>query len=326
MAEAPAPGLWAELRSKRPTYDDALATTPVSHGGVATDMLFGMDQQGDLHLLIPVEGGPAGQKTPDLQGLRVRHRHISEVGQYLDLMATACHEHLFSPLCGEIITAVLDHGRKPWETVFATIRAWQSAWKPIAMAMGKTVQVGLFGELLTLERVMIPAIGPRAVHHWSGPDQERHDFVGTTLHLEVKTTRKGRHEHEISRLDQLRIPGGRSLMVVSVLVEESATGAETIASRMDSISDLLRTDPAASDTFQAKMVQMGWSEDMRRSGELLKFHLRGSLLLPVDDFFPRLPDDFSPPTGVVSVHYTVDLANLPSMDLDEAMRAVSTGF
>jgi len=289
-------------------------------------MLFGMDQLGDLHLLIPVEGDPTGQKTPDLQGLRVRHRHLSEADEYLDLMATACHEHLFSPLCGEIVTAVLDHGRKPWETVFATIRAWQSAWKPTAMAMEKKVQVGLFGELLTLERVMIPAIGPRAVHHWSGPDQEPHDFVGSSLDLEVKTTRKGRHEHEISRFDQLRAPDGRTLMVVSVLLEESAKGAETVASRMDAVSDLLRADPEASDTFQAKMVKIGWSEEMRRSGELLKFHIGGSLLLPVDDCFPRLPDDFNLPNGVVSVRYTVDLANLPAMTLEEATRAVRLGF
>ena len=33
--------------------------------------------------------------------------------------------------------------------------------------------------------------------------------------------------------------------------------------------------------------------------------------------FPRLPDGFSPPSGVVSVKYTIDLANLPSLGMDE---------
>ena len=47
--------------------------------------------------------------------------------------------------------------------------------------MDKTVQVGLFGEALTLEHLKIPAIGTPAVFHWGGPDGERHDLVGTTL-------------------------------------------------------------------------------------------------------------------------------------------------
>lgn len=326
VTESPMADLWAGLRAQKPSYEDALVTVPALQADSMTGPMYGMDRQGDMHLLIPVQEGPTGARTPDLQGLRVRHRHLSEGGEYLDLVASACHERLFSPLCGEILTAVMDRKRKPWDAVSATIRAWQSAWKPASIGMEKIVQVGLFGELLTLERIMIPAIGSRAVHHWSGPDQERHDFVGASLHLEVKTTRKGRHEHEISRMDQLRVPLGRRLIVVSVLVEESAAGAETVASRMDTITDRLRSDPEASDLFQAKMVQVGWSEDLRRSGELLRFHLRGSLILAVDEHFPRLPDDFSPPSGVVAVRYTVDLANLPAMDMAEALLAVESGF
>lgn len=327
MVDVPTSKMWAELRTRKPTYEDALETVPVTLPGPMTGIMYGMDQQGDLHLLIPVECGSSGQKQPDLRGLRVRHRHLSDGAEYLDLATAACHERIFSPLCSDILTAVVKQKRKPWDAVSATIRAWQLAWKPCAPAMEKTVQVGLFGELLALEHIMIPAIGPRAVHHWSGPDQERHDFVGTALHLEVKTTRKNRHEHEISRLDQLRSPNGRSLIVVSLVLEESVQGTETVATHMDAISELLRADPEASDTFQAKMVQIGWSEEMRRTGELLRFHQDvRSLLLRVDGQFPRLPDDFNPPTGVISVRYTVDLANLPAMDRDEVLQAVSMGF
>jgi hypothetical protein len=65
---------------------------------------------------------------------------------------------------------------------------------------------------------------------------------------------------------------------------------------------------------------------MRRSGELLRFHLRGDAYFPVDTGFPRLPDDYSPPPGVVSVKYTVDLANLPSIDMSKAKELVKAGF
>jgi hypothetical protein len=171
---------------------------------------------------------------------------------------------------------------------------------------------------------MIPCLGPSAVDQWSGPESERHDFVGDRLHVEVKTTRKSRHEHEISRLDQLRVPDGCRLLVVSILLEQSIGGAETIATRMDAIVDLLRNDASAMDAFMTKMVNMGWAEEMRRSGELARFHLRGASVFVVDEDFPRIPDDFTPPSGVVSVKYTVDLANLPTLGMDEVRATIES--
>jgi hypothetical protein len=322
MADAPTPALWASLREARPVHDDALTTASAGTGPNGCELLFAVDRRSELHLLIPVDSGPPGDKPADLQGLRVRHRHLEGGVQYLDLIAGAAHERLFSPFSGEVLSAVIDQGRRPWDAVAAIMRAWQSAWKPTVPNMAKTVQVGLFGELLTLEKIMIPALGPPAVHLWSGPDSERHDFVGMTLHLEVKTTRKSRHEHEISRLDQLRVPCGRRLVLVSVLVEESAAGVESVGTKMEEVADLIRADATASDAFQAKMVQLGWSDGLRRSGELLRFHLRDANIYEVNDSFPRLPDDFEPPKGVVAIRYTVDLANVPSIDVDDAIGLV----
>ena len=174
---------------------------------------------------------------------------------------------------------------------------------------------------------MIPALGPRAVHHWSGPAHERHDFVGTGLHFEVKTTRKNRHEHEISRADQLSVPEGRRLMLASLLLEESTMGAESLADRVDAVTDLLRADATAADAFQAKLVQIGWSEELRSTGELLRFHSAfKSLILPVEGPFPRLPDEFVLPSGIVALRYTVDLENLPAFSRDEVLDEVRRGF
>jgi hypothetical protein len=171
---------------------------------------------------------------------------------------------------------------------------------------------------------MVPCLGPRAVDQWSGPDFERHDFVGDRLHIEVKTTRKGRHEHEISRVDQLRVPQGCQLLVVSIQVEESVGGSETIATRMDGVIELIRKDAASVDTFMAKMVNIGWLDEMCDSGELLRFNLRDVCAYEVDDEFPRLPDDFTPPSGIVAVRYTIDLANLPALGAEELKAVVKS--
>jgi len=321
MAEGPTSGQWAELRTRKPVAEDALTTIPITAGGIETPLLMAMDVAGSLHLLIPVHDGPRGAKPHDLNGLKIRHR-LLENGEFLDLAATPSHEQVFNPVCEDVINAVWGDHREPWAAVAAIIRTWQSAWKPVRPEMDRTVQVGLLGELLVLRTVMIPSLGPAAVDQWSGPETERHDFVGDRLRLEVKTTRKSRHEHEISRLDQLRVPEGCQLLVVSIQLEQSVGGSETLATNLDSIIDLLRGDPYALDSFMAKMAYMGWSEEMRDSGELLRFFVRSTFFYPVDEEFPRLPDDFTPPSGVVSVKYTVDLANLPALDMDEATELI----
>jgi hypothetical protein len=293
-----------------------MATIPISSEDIETPVFMAMDMAGNLHLLIPVHQGPTGAKLPDLNGLKVRHR-LLETGEFLDLEATPSHEQVFNPVCKDVLAAVLGEQRNPWSAVAATIRTWQSAWRPVRPEMDKTLQVGLFGELLVLKTLMIPCIGPVAVDQWSGPDSERHDFVGETLHMEVKTTRKSRHEHEISRLDQLRVPSGCQLLLTSIQLEQSIGGDETLATSVDAIVDLLRDDAASIDTFMTKMVNMGWSEEMRDSGELLRFFVRDAFVYTVDEYFPRIPDDFTLPSGVVSVRYTVDLANLPALGMDE---------
>jgi hypothetical protein len=318
MAEEPNPEAWAELRAERPISDDGLVTRAVLHRGEATAILMGMDAEGDLHLLIPVSGGPSTQEFPDLNGLVVRHRITSE-GEFLDLVATAPHERVFTPVCREVIEAVHAQNRAPWAAVASIIRQWQSAWRPTREYMSRTTQVGLAGELIILARIMVPALGASAVLSWSGPERERHDFVSGDLHLEVKTTRGSRHEHEISRLDQLWVPGGRRLLLASVQLEASIGGALTLASLIDELIDLIRDDAAAVDDFLRKLSRLDWSDEMRRSGELLRFHLRAAALYEVDEEFPRLRQDFQPPSGVLAVRYTVSLANLPTLGVDEVV-------
>jgi hypothetical protein len=323
MADGPTPQQWAELRANRPPSEDALVTMPITVDGTETPLSMAMDQPGHLHLLIPVQRGPAGQKLPDLNGLKARHRHL-EFGDVLDLSSPPSHEQVFTPFCRDVVDAVVAQRREPWAAVGTTIRAWQSAWKPIRQEMEKSVQVGLFGELLVLNTLMLPSLGSTAVGQWSGPESERHDFVGDRLHLEVKTTRKGRAEHEISRLDQLSVSTGCRLLFVSIQLEESIGGAQTLATQVDAAFDALRTDAAALDLFMLKMFNMGWSDNMRQTGELLRFNVRDSGIYEVDSDFPRLPDDFAPPRGVIAIKYTIDLANLPTLGAGEAIAVIKS--
>jgi hypothetical protein len=321
VPEFPTAQHWAELRSRRPQSDDQLATLQVPFDGAETAMLLAIDSAGELHLLIPLSADAPPTEPPDLNGLRVRRR-VLESGTYLDLVASPSHEHVFSPVCREVIDAVQSRRREPVAAVAAIIRAWQAAWRPSRAGMEKSVQVGLMGELYVLLRLMLPCLGPTAIGQWSGPDKERHDFVSERLHIEVKTTRRSQLEHEISRLDQLRVPEGRSLLFVSIQLEESVGGDITLAHLIDEIVDEVRAEPGVAFEFLSKVEGLGWSDDMRESGELMRFFLRNATVFEVDDEFPRLPDDYSVPSGVIAVQYTVNLANLPSLATDEAFERV----
>jgi hypothetical protein len=321
MADGPTPQQWAQLRANRPSYEESLVTQPITVDGATTPLSIAMDQSGQLHLLVPVQRGPISQKPPDLNGLKVRHRRL-ESGDVLDLSAPPSHEPVFTPFCRDVVDAIVGQHREPWGAVAAMIRAWQSAWKPIRQEMDKSVQVGVFGELLVLNTLMLPSIGPAAIEQWSGPDFERHDFVGDRLRLEIKTTRKSRPEHEISRLDQLRAPNDCRLLFVSVQVEQSVGGAHTVATQLDTVVEALRKNAAALDLFMLKMVNLGWTDEMRDSGELLRFNIRDSGIYEVDAEFPRLPDHFVPPSGVVAIKYTVDLANLPTLDVEDTVAII----
>jgi len=321
MVDIPCTRHWSELRQARPVSDESLALVSVELEGKPTGLSIGMDNRGWLHLLVPYEERSSREPVPDLNCLRVRDRML-EGGAFIELSAPPSHERVFSPFCREIISAVCGDGREPWRALSAIVRSWQSAWKPVRPEMDKITQVGLFGELVVLRYLLIPARGSGAVASWSGPEYERHDFVLDHLHIEVKTTRKSRPEHEISRLDQLHVPANKELLLISIQLEETAAGRETLATQLDAVIDELRGDAAELDTFMTKMVNIGWSDEIRTSGELMRFELRGSGIYSVDEGFPRLPESFSPPSGVVALRYTIDLANLPTIGMDEAIQRV----
>jgi hypothetical protein len=304
---------WHRLRSARPVGEDQVAFAPVVFGGTDSPIELAVDTAGDLHLLVPTAGPATRALPPDFNGLKLRQGRMGH-GDCLDLCSPAAHEAMFATLCSELISAILVEQREPWAAAVSIVRGWQSAWRPLRQPMSRSVQIGLAGELLMLQALWIPALGPEAVNLWSGPDRERHDFTSERLHMEVKATTRSRHEHEISRVDQLSAPPGRRLVLASVQLEESSAGSQSPATLIDSVLDEIRRDRAAIDGFLTRLDGLEWSDEMRRSPDLFRFHFRDAQLFEVDDEFPRLPPDFTLPPGLISIRYMISLANLPFLD------------
>ncbi len=307
---------WALLRAQRPPYEDIYeqATEDLETA------LIGVSSDGRLHLLLAVDVAPQNL-PPDLQSLQVR---ILEGGQiWLDVSARSHHEELLTLVANKVLHAICIEGRNPAVSVERIIDDMRAALRPLAPDLGATEQIGLFGELWVLSNVMFPTLGPQACHLWSGPESERHDFVGQEVHVEVKTTTRSEPKHEISRLDQLKPPINKRLLFVSVMLEKSLGGDETLADRVDEIRGKLGSDGHALDVFDSRLAQLGWHEGLRQTGALLRFTFRDVHVFEVTGTFPRLPDDYVPPLGVTGIKYNINVGSLPSLDVSTVQEFLS---
>jgi hypothetical protein len=275
--------------------------------------LIGVDKDGSLHLLIAMSEEPI-RLPPELEAVVVRV--IENERTYLNVFAKGHFEMIFTPMANQIFTGIAVQGRKAIDVVFETIEEFRNALKPLKPELSLVEQIGLFGELWILKNVLLPSIGSRACYLWSGPDAERHDFIGDGAHIEVKTTTKSEDRHEISRLDQLRAPNGKKLLLASIQLERSEAGELTIANLVDDVIAALGTDGKAIDAFESRLAKLRWHDGLRQSNTLRRFNLRDALFFDVEGSFPRLPDDYVPPRGIVAVKYTIDISSRSAMDRD----------
>jgi hypothetical protein len=304
---------WTRLREQRLPHEDVYEQA-ADNLEVA---LIGVSNDGRLHLLLAIDVAPQNL-PPDLQSLQVR---ILEGGQiWMDVSARSHHEELLTLVANKVLHAIRIEGRDPAVAVEQIIGDMRAALRPLTPDLGPTEQIGLFGELWVLSNVLFTTVGPRVCHLWSGPESERHDFVGDGVHVEVKTTTRSEPKHEISRLDQLKAPPNKRLLLVSVMLEKSLGGDETLAERVDEIREKLGSDGHALDVFDSRLAQLGWHEGLRQTGALLRFTFRDVHVFEVAGTFPRLPDDYVPPPGVTGIKYSINVGSLPSLDVAEVQR------
>lgn len=301
---------WARLREQRSLHED-IYERAVDDFEAA---LISVSGDGRLRLLLAIDDAPESL-PPDLQSLQVRILQGEQI--WIDVSARSHHEELLTLVANKVLYAIHIEGRDSAVSVGRIIDDMRAALRPLVPDLSTRVQIGLFGELWVLSNVLFPILGTRVCHHWSGPESERHDFVGQGVHVEVKTTTSTEPKHEISRFDQLRAPAGKRLLFVSVLLERSLGGHETLAERIDDIRGKLVSDGHALDIFDARLTQLGWHEGLRQTGALLRFTFRDVHVFEVAGTFPRLPDDYVPPLGVTSIKYSINVGSLPSLDVTE---------
>ena len=96
----------------------------------------------------------------------------------------------------------------------------------------------------------------------------------------------------------------------------------TLASLIDSVIAHLGSDGYAVAQFNSRLAAANWHDGIRQSSELQRFNLRDAQFFEVEGTFPRMPDEYDPPRGIVAIKYTIDLSARAVMDLQHVTAMV----
>jgi hypothetical protein len=189
------------------------------------------------------------------------------------------------------VTSVADSvvlaGTDPIQAIISEIYCFEELLREKAILSSER-QIGLFGELLVLER-LIGNKGPEAAAAWIGPLGEPHDFRVAAAEFEVKTSVGTKRIHTINGMDQLTPSLGCSLAVISILLAPPGSGpALSLPELAERILLRLHGTSVYQNQVSSALAQAGFRDEDRRYYSR-RYALRKPLrFMPVASHFPRI--------------------------------------
>lgn len=257
-----------------------------------------------------------GGRLPRLQGIELSDV-IDETGSERILglrLIDSAQRDIFYQLCIDIVRSAARASTEKEALQLALARTWR--WHHLLRGgrddrLSLEEQKGLIGELLVLERYLLPLLSPRdAVLTWHGPLGAPKDFEVGRICIEAKA-RRGAATPFISISSEFQLDGSGidSLFLHVVELDQASSGAEgsfTVSHIVRRIQDRVQVaDADAGDIFAGTLTAAGfeWSDDYSDS-----LWVEGNpRLFQVGSGFPRItPERF--PSGVSRVTYSIALA------------------
>ena len=241
----------------------------------------------------------------------------------------ATHRDIFLTLCKDIAASAAQASSEAEAVSITVMRTWR--WHQLLRAgadqrLTPDEQRGLVGELLVLQRLLLPRLSAAAsVAAWTGPMDAPKDFeIGRTA-IESKARRGGATPFiAISSEHQLDITGIDRLFLHVVEVDRSPDGVDgsfTLPDLAASVRDSIESaEPAAAERFDALLYAAGLLPE--HSYDDYRWVAGESKLFEVVGDFPRIGSDV--PQGVSTVRYSIALAaferfSTPESTLSEAI-------
>lgn len=215
---------------------------------------------------------------------------------------------VFAELCRDIVEFCRHNAQSgpPSGLVLSRIERWRSLMQPEPVGLSRSQIRGLIGELLVLERELLPVLLPdAAVSAWIGPLGASQDFrLPDGRKLEVKALDRHADRVQINGLDQLD-SGADPLQLVAVRLENTGINAEGAITASRLIAQLrvqLSQAPAALQTFEVLLRFVGWVDAADTDSVVVR--LERIDRYEVDAGFPRLTTA-TVPSGITAATYEV---------------------
>jgi Putative PD-(D/E)XK family member, (DUF4420) len=223
---------------------------------------------------------------------------------------------LFCTLLADLLTQLTTADAQPAAALVRRLAAWQRMLsRGLPTGLGPAERIGLFGELLALRDVMLPAVGTDAVRAWVGPAGAPQDFAHLSTFVEVKTaTQRDPGQCRINDEHQLDTTGPGALYLIHQVLTPQPD-----APTLGDLVDGLRGDPrvcADLAVFENSLLEYGWLDSHRGQYAHDSYTLSRRRCFAVQDGFPRLHPAMLP-TGVSETSYLLDLSSCEPYQVGE---------
>lgn len=304
-----------------PRIKDSQLLTRDVHVNQYGQVLIGLDALGHRHLLVTDDAPPDPPKMLDVtDNLGLTSRQHNGNG-YIDL---ACRDDslglVFERLCADVVSRARNEPKKtPRHALVQALDDWQTLFQWSPTPLSREEQIGLYGELLVLERLAeMDPVG--ALLSWTGPGKSLRDFSSEKAFMEVKcTTSQDAKRISISSLDQLDPAAGDPLFLVLVSLAPDSTGDSTQV-----VIDRLIAAGVPRHALERKVAQYGYSFS---TTEDPKFSVKSLTFWEVQEASPGLRRSDIPPeriNGVEKVKYTLAVESLgDSMAADDIQNVLT---
>ncbi len=271
----------------------------------------------DQNALLILQHDGAIQRPPGLprlRGLQVETQPADDGSDERIIIRLIDREQrdIFLRFCQDIVEATMLGKTEEQAVQRFLARTWR--WHRLLQRghedlLSDDRQKGLIGELLVLEKRVLPVLGALdAARCWTGPLGAPHDFEISGTHIEAKAHDSGTPRISVSSEHQLALGGAATLflhVVEMTSAVDGAVGALTITDFARRVRSLMaHEDMAAVEILEARLEEVGfyWTDDY--SDKL--WLVGGETLYEVRAGFPRItPQELS--SGIGVVRYRISL-------------------
>lgn len=274
-----------------------------SHSGLSELIFEVAHSEGDRsNGKVAALGFEASLKELDLAGQRASCFVLSQARLKFSGPFSALSEYLKTQFLGDFSL------KGSAEELFESVDRWFEFFRR-SKGMSRKEQIqGLVGELLAMDSVL--DCSNLEFDEWTGPIGSPQDFrIGSTW-IEVKTSsaRKGALVHKISSVDQLVIPEGGQLYVLSFRLQLGKQAQHSVHDLVNRVgASPLFSDREAQTYFRQALSSVGYDPDLPE--DLSKYDLFETALFDIREDFPRLQrSDLPNDIRIMDVSYSVDFS------------------